>query len=297
MPDVLTKDGFPTQLKPPPADPFMRTDEPLLWLGGAGREARSDVGYFYDARLRTDLPHVTLQLTLSGIGFYQRGRDRRLLPQGWAFIDQIPGPFHYGYAPESRPGEVYDLVFVTLAGSTAHRWMKRIHAAFGPVLDLSNDRTIADMMLAIVARHDAGQRIDRYHASAQLYALLMELYSVLTRSRLQHEPRVEQAIALIEQHAGDARFNVETLAAKLGCSREHLTRHFRRATGMTPSSYLMQKRIRLATWALRRSDDKIDVIARRCGFSGSNYLCRVFRKRWKLTPAQYRRSRVELLID
>ncbi len=284
-------------LRPPPADPFVRTDEPLLWLGGAGRESRDSAAYFHDAGARLDPPHVALQLTLGGTGFYQRGRDRRLLPRGWAFIDQIPGQFRYGYAPESRPGEAYELVFVSITGQTALRWLRRIHAAFGPVLDLGNDRAVTDMMLALSGRVDQRQRIDRYLASAQCYALLMELYSALTRSRLRLEPRVERAIALIEQHAGDARFNVEALAERLDCSREHLTRHFRRATGMTPSSYLTQQRMRLVAWALRRSDDKIEVIAHRCGFSGSNYLCRVFRQRWKLTPAQYRRSSVELLFD
>lgn len=296
MSDVKIE-AMPSVLRPPPADPVVRTDEPLLWLGGSGRESRTSAAYFYEARTRRDPPHVTIQLTLDGTGFYERGRDRRLLPRGFAYIDQIPGPFRYGYAPESHAGEVYELVFVTIAGPTAQRWMRRIHAGFGPVLDLGNDRAIADMMLAIAGRWDQRQRIDRYLMSAQLYALLMQIHSALTRSRLQLEPRVERAIALIEQHAGDARFNVEALAAKLDCSREHLTRHFRRATGMTPSSYLTQQRMRSAAWALRHSDDKIDVIAHRCGFSGSNYLCRMFRQRWKLTPAQYRRSSVELLID
>src|SRR5688572_13038740 len=136
MPD-LKLDAMPSVLRPPPADPFVRTDEPLLWLGSAGRETRVGTDYFYDARHRLDASHVTLQLTLAGTGFYARGRDRRLLPRDHAFIDRIPGPFQYGYAPESRAGEPYELVFLSTVGPAAMRWMRRIHVAFGPVIDLS----------------------------------------------------------------------------------------------------------------------------------------------------------------
>jgi len=223
-----------------------------------------------------------------------------LVPARHAWIDRIPGTFRYGHtALPGRPaGERYELVYVSFTGPVALRWMRRLHKAFGPVLDFGSDRSVAEMMTAIVARYETGPaRVDRYLASAQLYALLMQTWSVLSRSKLKMEPRVERAIEVIDRRAGDASLTVQTLAESLQCSRAHLTRTFHRATGQTPLEYVTQKRLRLAAWALRRSDDKIDVIARRCGFGSANYLCRVFRQRWKITPAQYRQSGVELLLE
>jgi len=40
---------------------------------------------------------------------------------------------------------------------------------------------------------------------------------------------------------------------------------------------------------LRRTDDKLDTIALACGFAGANYFCRIFRKHFGLTPAEFRR--------
>ena len=288
-----------SRLAPPPADPFVKTDEPLLWLSSGGRESR-DASYFFDTRRRSERQHVVFQLTLGGCGFYQRGNHRTLVPARHAWIDRIPGTFRYGHtALPGRPaGERYELVYVSFTGPVALRWMRRLHKAFGPVLDFGSDRSVAEMMTAIVARYETGPaRVDRYLASAQLYALLMQTWSVLTRSRLQLEPRVEEALTLINERAGRPEFSVEDMAKILACSREHMTRQFHRATGMTPSAYLTQHRLRLATRALRRSDDKIEAVARRCGFNSANYLCRVFRQRWRITPAQYRRAGVELLLD
>lgn len=272
--------------KRPPNDPFMRSSEPLMWLGHAGEEFRRSTSYYYDARRRSDRAHVVIQLTLDGCGFYRRKGKTHLLRPGMAFIDQIPGPFEYGYSPESDGA--YHLMFVSLAGSVALRWARRIHRTFGRVLDFGDDRTIADQMQTVVRQTEQPVRVDRYLASAQLYALFMQIHSVLMRSRMQLATRVTLATSLIERHACEPSFNVERLAGMVSCSREHLTRQFREATGVSPSTYLSQYRLRLAARELRREGDKIDAVARRCGFSGANYLCRMFRERFGLTPAQYR---------
>ena len=264
--------------------PFGQTPEPLLLLAGSGHQV---VGrdYFYDARLRTDVPHITLQLTLAGTGFFTRQGTRQLLPPGKAFIEQIPSAFEYGYATESSGP--YDLLFISMAGTPARRWMQRIHRRFGRVLDLSPVGGTANLMRAMM---DTPASLDRYTQSALLYALLMQIFSELTGSQMRLDPRVSRAIEIIDARAGDPRFGVAELAAEVECSREHLTRQFRLATGQSPQAYLIERRLKLAATALRQGPEKIDVIARRCGFSGANYLIRAFQRRWRITPARYRET-------
>jgi AraC-like DNA-binding protein len=279
----------------PPPDPYMRSGEPLLWWGGAGAERRPDASYYFDCRRRLDRPHAVIQITLSGCGFYRRSGRRQLLPANHAFIDLIPSAFEYGHAPESEGP--YELAFVSFSGPVAERWTKRAQANFGRVLDFGADRSVADQIVAMAQREDQpGAPPDRYQASAMLYALLMQVHSVLMRSRMEQAPRVRQATALIEQHGRDPRFSVATLAQQLDCSREHLTRQFHMATGVSPSKYLSQHRLSLVARELRAGEEKLDAIARRCGFSGANYLCRAFRQRWGLTPAQYRASPGMMLL-
>ena len=276
---------------PNATDPWVRTSEPLLWLTGAGHEFRTSAAdYFHDARRRTDSPHYVLQLTLAGAGFFEKNRRRHLLPTGCAFLHQIPGPCSYGYPRERR--DTYELVFVSLGGPAAFRWCARVVAAHGHVLRFAPDAagTIGALMLDLArSRSAAAAPRDRYLVSAQLNLLVMTILSSLSQSRLAVRPLVTRALELIRQHAPERRFDVAGLAAGLGCSREHLARAFRAGTGVSPSDYLAQHRLRLAAGALRSTTEKVDAVARRCGFSGANYLCRTFRQRVGVTPAQFRR--------
>lgn len=143
-------------------------------------------------------------------------------------------------------------------------------------------------MLSIAHAREAGTLPDRYILSGQLYQLIMTIYSTLRSSRVNTSPRVSRAVELITQRAAEHGFDVEKLAAELDCSREYLSRQFRSVMGVSPGEYLMQHRIRLVARLLRQKNDKLDAIARQCGFSGANYLCRAFRKQVGVTPAQFR---------
>jgi AraC-like DNA-binding protein len=279
----------------PPQDPFVVSAEPLIWLAGVAEEIRRDTGYYFNSRERLDRPHVVFQLTFEGTGFHTRDGRRQLLPPNSAFIDEIPGNFEYGFASEStRP---YRFAYISMTGTPAFQWMKRIHESFGQVLDFGHDSSVADQMRAIVIPNEQSGWLDRYQKSALLYAILMQIHSVLMRSRIEQATRIRRATELIRQHARDPRFGISQLARELDCSREHLARQFQEATGMSPLAYLSQMRLRLVANELRLGDDKLEAVARRCGFSSANYLCRMFRRRWGVTPAQYRETPGMMLIS
>lgn len=266
--------------------PWARTDEPLLWLVGTGHETVTPGnGYHYDCRRRSD-PHLGLQLTLAGAGFYERGGRTTALSVGRAFFDVIPGDFRYGYPPgASAP---YEHVWVDFQGPTALKLWERARAQFGPVLDLGAGNQLAPLMLAVAREHAAGALADRYLASARLYEVLMTVLSALSRNRLTMAPLVRRALAAIARRGLDPGWDVGGLARELAVSREHLARSFAAATGVAPKAYLLQHRMRHARQALRSSGDNLDAIARRCGFAGANYFCRVFRARYGLTPGAWR---------
>lgn len=275
----------------PPTDPWVRTSEPLFWMLGAGHEQITPSrGYFYDARKRTDTPHYVLQLTLAGAGFFEKNRRRHLVEPGTAFLHEIPGDFTYGYPPERN--DTYDQVFVSMSGPVASRWCERIIAAHGHVLRFPAHAagTVSAIMLDLVRRRAGDQQElrDRYLVSAQLDLLVMTVMSVLSHERLAVRPLVAQAVELIQHNAANPKFDVAAMAMALGCTREHLARSFRAATGVSPSDYLIQHRLRLATAALRERNEKIDAVARRSGFAGANYFCRIFRRHIGVTPGQFR---------
>ncbi len=65
---------------------------------------------------------------------------------------------------------------------------------------------------------------------------------------------------------------------------------FRKVTGFSPIDYLLHVRLSKAAELLARTENPISDIARECGFSDSNYFSRQFRKRYNVSPRDYRKS-------
>ncbi|MGN0707677.1 MAG: helix-turn-helix transcriptional regulator [Faecalibacterium sp.] len=83
-------------------------------------------------------------------------------------------------------------------------------------------------------------------------------------------------------------YGVEELSERLNVSKSHLVRTFTAAVGMPPGRYLTLVRIEAAMRLLQHREYTLDVVASLCGFSGANYLCRVFKKETGQSPAQWR---------
>ena len=99
-------------------------------------------------------------------------------------------------------------------------------------------------------------------------------------------PLVQAAIADIRaNYAG--LYGVEELSERLGVSKSHLVRTFTAALGIPPGRYLTRVRVEAAQRLLLHREYTLDVVASLCGFSGANYLCRVFKKTGQ-SPAQWR---------
>lgn len=80
------------------------------------------------------------------------------------------------------------------------------------------------------------------------------------------------------------------IAAAAGFSPNYLSRKFREAAGIGLHEYLVLTRLQHAALELVSTKDSITNIAFRCGFSDSNYFKDAFRKRYGVTPREYRKS-------
>ena len=124
-------------------------------------------------------------------------------------------------------------------------------------------------------------------ACSQLaFALLCEL-SGADSAAPALPPLVEAAIEDIRSNYAGL-YGVEELSERLGVSKSHLVRTFTAAMGIPPGRYLTLVRIEAAMRLLQHREYTLDVVASLCGFSGANYLCRVFKKETGQSPAQWR---------
>jgi transcriptional regulator GlxA family with amidase domain len=83
--------------------------------------------------------------------------------------------------------------------------------------------------------------------------------------------------------------SVEALADRAAMSARNFSRVFASELGNTPARYVEQVRVEAARTLLASTDESVDQIASRCGFSSAEVLRRCFVRHFKVAPSQYRK--------
>jgi AraC family transcriptional regulator, transcriptional activator FtrA len=88
----------------------------------------------------------------------------------------------------------------------------------------------------------------------------------------------------------DAGITVDELADHALMSTRTLTRRFRSAVGIPPGEWLQRERLRLAQRLLERTDDPIQLVARRAGYDSAVTMRAQFAARLTTSPRAYRQT-------
>jgi len=91
----------------------------------------------------------------------------------------------------------------------------------------------------------------------------------------------------ISSHMEHKRLSVQELANHCGYSRMSLYRNIKKATGLTPSQYLTEKKLHTAVKLLVNTNEPIKVISKRAGFSDNSYFSKKFKETFGCTPSSY----------
>jgi AraC-like DNA-binding protein len=83
---------------------------------------------------------------------------------------------------------------------------------------------------------------------------------------------------------------LECIAALVGLSPRHFRRLFRASTGVGPNEMFTNMRLERAARDLRDSQKNVTEISLDCGFSQSQHLATAFRRKFGLTPTEFRRN-------
>lgn len=94
----------------------------------------------------------------------------------------------------------------------------------------------------------------------------------------------------IERGSAPERLSLSHVSAALGVSASHMSRTFKRETGLTFEHYLAERRVRHARRLLLDPLNNVSEVARRCGFTDASYFARVFRKFSGCSPSEYCQS-------
>ena len=99
---------------------------------------------------------------------------------------------------------------------------------------------------------------------------------------------MKDAIAYIYEHYSDEDLSLNTLAAQVNFSPNHLSSIFKQETGQPFIKYLTDYRMNMAKEMLRRTSKKSNEIGILVGYKDPHYFSYLFKKTQGVTPTQYR---------
>lgn len=262
-------------------------DLPLLRLLSARVEEQRGPDYYWDNRYRGSPRNVVIQQILAGECFLRaEGKEYRIGP-GQAFLFQNPEESQYGYPSDAKG--ICRLRYVCFSGEEAHAYWLTLYKRFGRVITLNPQGEASLRFHQLTAEEHSRRFRDRYDESEQLYQFVMSLFRDQDAQRESADP-VEYCYNYILNHHR-SEFNVKTLLAETGQSREHISRQFTARYGVAPGALLRKLRLQTACELLAVSHRNLEEIALSAGLSNARTLSRLFKTAYGVTTEEWRRQR------
>lgn len=114
-----------------------------------------------------------------------------------------------------------------------------------------------------------------------------ELERVKTENKEEIDARIQQAIELLNKHF-NKKISEDVVSNQIGLSKYYFSHLFKRNTGVSFKKYLIEKRLFEVVKLIKTTNLKINAIPSKCGFSNYSLFFREFKKKFNITPNQFR---------
>ena len=190
----------------------------------------------------------------------------------------------------SYPGSVFDQVYVTpylKDPAMAHvlltsevSWQQKILSHITKIYQLHEEKAFGyeweiTALLGQMWRSLLEHRTEIGHETSGL--------------RLQSNAAVQTILTYLQQHYGE-HIMLDQIAKVVSFSPSECCRLFKRVTGETIFAYLQSYRLAHSAQLLRHSTLSVSHIAYESGFCSTSYFIEVFKRKFGITPHQFRKS-------
>ena len=125
-----------------------------------------------------------------------------------------------------------------------------------------------------------------------LWLIFYENVKLLDKEKMQTvDETAQKRVQLMMQYIHENynhELSLDEIASYIGIGKSTALNLFQRFLHITPVSYLIGYRLQAASWLLKNTNKKVKTIAYESGFRNVDYFCRLFKKRYHLTPSEYR---------
>jgi AraC-like DNA-binding protein len=255
----------------------------------SGHSNETSTAYYNDGKKQEVSSYAGWQYTLAGRGRIDlKDGSHDLLP-GSLMIVSVPGP-HVYYLPEDSPS--WEFVFLTMIGREAIRITHMIERHLGNVLDTANAPQTLALLYEMLDKLFSGEIHDPFVNSYYTYRICMMLLEELGGGgSARREQLFEELIKFLKNNLY-RDISVEEMAEMMNLSRSHFTRLFNQEMGLSPRMYLEDLRLKTAMGLLFKEQLSVKEAATICGIYDVNYFCRLFKKRYGISPGKYKEKEI-----
>jgi transcriptional regulator GlxA family with amidase domain len=158
-------------------------------------------------------------------------------------------------------------------------------------LTCSGGASTAHLAAFLVERH-----LDKASATKSLRIMMFDqaasaetLQPAMTLDVAVQDQIVKKALFLMQQHL-DAPLSIEQIASRMHIDKRRVERHFRTKLKTSPFAAYTEIRLSHARHLLTDCTKSVASIAAASGFCDSSHLSRFFRRRYGVTPHEFRRN-------
>ena len=265
---------------------------PPFYLLVAGRQRIVSKAY-YNNVMETPLPRrILVKHTLSGQGtLYVKG-VRHVLTSDSLFVIDRPGPYEYCYEDDI---EAWNFEYFSIGVSGKETVLPQT-LCDNPIMSLKEHPELKSQINDLIRiRLQADYQAELRH-SFLAYAFLMSYISARSEQQNTVPPVLVELIKILDANTRSS-IKISDCCRKLGYTPEGLIRLFKKFTGVTPGRYLQNQRLTEVCELLRESKLSVKEIAQICAFESQNYLGRIFKQTFGVTPIQYRNNPNLMLLE
>lgn len=154
---------------------------------------------------------------------------------------------------------------------------------------VKNIALATELFSQVIRIHDLGGSYEEKQAWVEKLLLFLASEALCPEPMVNTHPQIHSAKQYLLDHL-EQNVSIGQLAQELGFSSGHFIRLFRQECTMTPSQFLLEKRMERARQLLSFEGISVSEAAQRCGYNSFSLFCATFKRKFGISPGQYRKQ-------
>ncbi len=240
--------------------------------------------------------NYVIHTVMEGKGVFSVGGKKYELERGKAFLI-YPGEETWYRADDEEP---WYYMWIGFQGYRCEEYLK--HMGFSkdnPVVEIREADRVKEYMLHMLSARKltVEDELIRMSQLLQILALFIKENRISGKKQIQDYPAavyVRYAIDYMQIHYRE-KVKIDNIADIIGISRSYLAGMFKKELGISPQEYLIHLRLEHAAEMLKSTTEPINIVAFQCGYPDALSFSKAFKRRYGMSPKEYRLSEVEIV--